>query len=72
MKTEQKIIKKNKIRCCLNCENWKVLTQNRFFCNGRCEASWDSAITSKDFCCGKFELTKALSDFIKSENLFLT
>ena len=51
---------KNKIRCCLNCKNWKVLTQNRFFCNGGCEASWDYAITSKDFCCGKFELTKEL------------
>lgn len=52
---------KNKIRCCLNCKNWRVFTQNRFVCRGVCDISYGASTgTSKDFCCGKFELTKEL------------
>lgn len=52
---------KNKIRCCLNCKNWRIFTQNRFVCRGVCDISYGvNTSTSKDFCCGKFELTKEL------------
>ena len=52
---------KNKIRCCLNCKNWRVFTQNRFVCRGMCDISCGAnTSTTKDFCCGKFELTKEL------------